>query len=63
MALSKLIQTIEVKRQEIPCDALAVYSDQLIGMIKVVLQNKILTHYQLQKTIGSAEGEIEIIEE
>ena len=37
LALTKLLQTIEIKEGEIACDALAVYSDQIIGMIKVVL--------------------------
>lgn len=47
VALTKLLQTIEIKGEEIPCDALAVYSDQIIGMIKVVLEKKSLTGSQL----------------
>ena len=37
LALSKLVQTIEIKGADIPCEALAVYSDQVLGMIRVVL--------------------------
>ena len=37
---------------------MAVYSDQVIGMIKVVLERKNLTANQLKAIIQSAEAEI-----
>ena len=61
LALSKLLQTIYERALDLPCDDLAFYSDQIIGMIKVAIVKKTVNAKALETVSDTAEEEIKRI--
>lgn len=56
VALTKLIQVIELKEESIPCDALGVYTESIIGMIKSAKHRKELLIAQMDVIYESAKA-------